>query len=131
MRSLRVEPLTPKASGFRDGPQSRALATFLPRPHDRACSCSLRSLAFYAMAKVTIGVRVEEETERRIDIIAAELSRRAAGVEAKRGEVARAALEKGVTVLERELGIEREAAPAKSASTAKKGTRRPAPKPAK
>ena len=57
------------------------------------------------MAKVTIGVRIEEETQRRIDAIAKELSGRAAGVEAKRSEVARAALEKGVKALERELGI--------------------------
>lgn len=83
------------------------------------------------MAKVTMGVRIEEETERRIDAIAAELSRRAAGVEAKRGEVARAALEKGVAVLEQDLGIKGDGAPAKSTSTAKKGTRKPAAKPTK
>jgi hypothetical protein len=65
------------------------------------------------MAKVMIGVRVEEETQHRIDVIAAELSRRAAGVEAKRGEVARAALERGVTALERELEIKQVAMPTK------------------
>ncbi|WP_438020710.1 hypothetical protein WMF18_17250 [Sorangium sp. So ce315] len=76
------------------------------------------------MPKVTIGVRVEPELADRIDRIAAEMASRAAGVDVTRGEAARVAAERGVEVLERELGLE-------ASPSTQKGGAKPARKPAK
>ncbi|WP_437279266.1 hypothetical protein WME90_01540 [Sorangium sp. So ce375] len=73
---------------------------------------------------MTIGVRVEPELADRIDRIAAEMASRAAGVDVKRGEAARVATERGVEVLERELGLE-------GPPSARKEGAKPARKPVK
>ena len=71
------------------------------------------------MAKEHAGIRVETELLDRLEAIAAELSRRSAGVAVKRSDVARAALERGAESLEQELGIA-EKKGAKPASKPKK-----------
>ena len=58
------------------------------------------------MRKVTVGVRVEPSRVERLDKVAAEMTRRAAGAEVKRGDAARVAMERGIDSLEKELGIE-------------------------
>ena len=78
----------------------------------------------------TVSGRVHATTVERLDRIAQVLGAKRPGELVKRSDALRVAIERGVEVLERELGIEAEAAPAKPASTAKKGAA-PARKPAK
>jgi hypothetical protein len=81
------------------------------------------------MRKVTVGVRIDPTRVDRLDRVAAEMTRRAAGAEVKRGDAARVAMERGIDSLEKELGLE--ALPAVAAAKpAKKGVA-PARKPTK
>jgi hypothetical protein len=77
----------------------------------------------------TVSGRILPATVTRLDRIAEELGKRRPGEVVKRSDALRAAVERGVEVLERELGIAagEEAAPA----PARKGAKRPARKPAK
>jgi hypothetical protein len=69
------------------------------------------------------GARFDEDTLRRLDAIAAEMSRRAANLPITRSAVARAAMERGVRALELELGI---AAPVTKLEEEPKPARKPA-----
>lgn len=71
------------------------------------------------MAKQTIAIRVESEDVQRVDDLAAAKTS-AAGAEISRGDASRAALLLGIESLERKHGLD-----------AKKGTGKPARKPAK
>lgn len=76
----------------------------------------------------TVSGRVLAATLERLDRITQALAEKRPGEVVKRSDALRVAIERGVEVLEHELGLEAEAAPAKSTSTAKKGTRKPASK---
>ncbi|WP_437799515.1 hypothetical protein [Sorangium sp. So ce693] len=77
---------------------------------------------------VPIAGRVKAGTTEALDRIAEALSGRVSGVRLKRSDALRVALERGIEVLERELGLA--AADAAPPSTSKGGKRPPA-KPAK
>jgi hypothetical protein len=55
------------------------------------------------MTEHPVSLRIEEATLRKVDQVAAALSRRAAGADVKRGTVLRLAVEKGLDALEDEL----------------------------
>ncbi len=52
-----------------------------------------------------VAVRTDEEIDARLDRVADELTRRAAGVQHKRAQVVRVAMLRGLDSLESELGI--------------------------
>lgn len=79
---------------------------------------------------VTVGGRVLPSVLPRLDRIAEVLTSRVPGSSLKRSDALRAAIERGVEALERELGIEGEATTATSPAPVKKGPK-PARKPAK
>ena len=78
----------------------------------------------------TVSGRVHATTVERLDRIAQVLGEKRPGEVVKRSDALRVAIERGVDVLERELGIEGAVASAKPAATEKKG-KAPARKPAK
>jgi hypothetical protein len=51
-------------------------------------------------------VRLDDRTRERLDRVAAELSKRAAGAPIPRSEVTRKAIEHGLLALEKSLGLE-------------------------
>lgn len=59
-------------------------------------------------AKHTIGVRVDDDIERRLHRIAAELSKRANGITVTRSIVIRRVIDHGVSALEKSLGLKPE-----------------------
>lgn len=72
------------------------------------------------MRRLTVGVRLDPARVDRLDAVAAEMTRRAAGAEVKRSDAARVAMERGINSLEKELGLE-VAALVDVAKPAKKG----------
>ena len=56
------------------------------------------------MAKITTGLRVEEETLRDLEALAQLMTERAGGAKVTPTEAARAALTRGIAVLRAELG---------------------------
>lgn len=61
----------------------------------------------FKMTEHPVSVRVDEDTIERLDRIAEAMSKRAAGVNVKRGTVVRAAIERGIVALEAELGLKK------------------------
>lgn len=57
------------------------------------------------MLKKQTGLRVDEATLARLDIVARAMSERSGGLDATRGEAARVALIDGLPILEARLGI--------------------------
>jgi predicted transcriptional regulator len=55
------------------------------------------------MAKTQTGLRLDQDLLTRLERLAVEMSKRAGGIAVVRAEVARAALERGIAVLEIEL----------------------------
>jgi predicted DNA-binding protein len=81
-----------------------------------------------AKPKTVTGVRLDEDMIRRLDFLAAELSRRAAGLDVNRTDVTRAALGRGIDAMERELGLAASPPPEQpkaSATPAQKGGKAP------
>ena len=79
---------------------------------------------------VTVSGRVTPSAIPRLDRIAAALTARVPGSKLRRSDALRAAIERGVEVLEAELGIAHDA-PLQTAPQGRKGAKRPARKPAK
>ncbi|HEY3235876.1 MAG TPA: hypothetical protein VGJ84_14255 [Polyangiaceae bacterium] len=63
------------------------------------------------MIEHVLSVRVDQEMLVRLNRIAEAMSKRAAGVEVKRATVTRASLDRGVAVLEAELGLAKKTKP--------------------
>jgi predicted transcriptional regulator len=57
------------------------------------------------MTEYPVSVRLDEPTVARLDRLADAMSKRAAGAAVKRGTALRAAVERGIADLERELGL--------------------------
>jgi hypothetical protein len=77
---------------------------------------------------VTVSGRVQGATARRLDRIADKLASRRPGENIRRSDALRVAIERGVEVLERELGISQDEAPEPTQTPKEK---KPARKPAK
>jgi predicted DNA-binding protein len=57
------------------------------------------------VSKEQVGFRLEPEQVERLDVLAEVLTKRAAGVPVNRSMAARTALERGLAVMEQEVGI--------------------------
>ena len=70
-----------------------------------ALSFKVLNIVPVSSSKEHVGFRLPSELVARLDVIATELSKRAAGVDVNRSTVARRALETGVEAMEKEIGI--------------------------